>query len=48
MVSKKDVTISKKDAAIGAKDDALDELSDEIEKREKIELIKNAFIPGKK
>lgn len=47
-LGKKDKTINSKDAQIGMKDDALEELSDELTKQEKIQVIRDAFLPKSK
>jgi len=44
---KKDKTISSKEAQINMKEEALEELSDEVQKKEQIEVIKDAFLPKK-
>ena len=47
-IGKKEKTISQKDAQIDMKEEALDELAEEVQKREQMDVIKDAFLPKEK
>lgn len=47
-IGKKEKVINSKDAQLDAKDDALEELSDEVQKQEAMNVIKDAFVPKEK